>query len=78
MMPHPGARREADRMFMSSDECCESLHALAPRGFVNGCAMQSIADDPQLAPGIAAILATYDYALDARDAAIATAGARRR
>lgn len=60
-------------MFMSSDDYRESLRALAPRVFVNGRAIESIADDPQLAPGIAAIGVTYDYALDARHAAIARA-----
>jgi 4-hydroxybutyryl-CoA dehydratase/vinylacetyl-CoA-Delta-isomerase len=62
-------------MFVSSDDDRESLRALAPRVVVNGRAIQSIADDPQRAPGIAAIGVTYDCA---RDAAIATAAARRR
>jgi len=51
-------------MFMSSGDYRESLRSLSPRVFVDGRAVESIADDPQLAPGVAAIGVTYDYALD--------------
>jgi len=60
-------------MFMSGAEYRESLRALKPRVFVDGRAVESIADDPQLAPGVAAIGVTYDYALDARYEALARA-----
>jgi 4-hydroxybutyryl-CoA dehydratase/vinylacetyl-CoA-Delta-isomerase len=50
-------------MLMSSEDFRESLRPLKPRVFVDGRAVESIADDPQLAPGVAAIGVTYDYAL---------------
>ena len=52
-------------MFMSSADYRESLRALSPRVFVNGRQVESVADDPDLAPGVAAIGVTYDFALDA-------------
>jgi 4-hydroxybutyryl-CoA dehydratase/vinylacetyl-CoA-Delta-isomerase len=51
-------------MLMSSAEFRESLRELSPCVFVNGRRVESIADDPELAPGINAIGVTYDYALD--------------
>jgi 4-hydroxybutyryl-CoA dehydratase/vinylacetyl-CoA-Delta-isomerase len=60
-------------MLMSGAQYRESLRPLRPRVFVNGRAVPSVADDPQLAPGIAAIGVAYDYALDGRHAAIAKA-----
>ncbi len=53
-------------MFLSSDGYRESLRRLKPRVFVDGEAIASVADAPQLAPGINAIGVTYDYALDDR------------
>ena len=41
----------------------ESLRAYRPRVFVNGQAVESVADAPSLAPGIAAVGVTYDFAL---------------
>ena len=41
----------------------ESLRAYKPRVFVNGQAVESVADAPSLAPGIAAVGVTYDFAL---------------
>ncbi len=60
-------------MFMSSADYRESLRALRPRVFVDGREVQSIADDPQLAPGVAALGVTYDYALKHEYAAVARA-----
>ena len=60
-------------MFMSSQDYRESLRALKPRVFVDGTVVESIADDPRLAPGIAAIGVTYDYALNPRYKALARA-----
>ncbi len=51
-------------MFMSSDDYRESLRQLNPRVFVNGTRIESVADEPLLAPGVNAIGATYDFALD--------------
>lgn len=51
-------------MFMSSADYRESLRRLEPRVFVNGRRVSSVADDPDLAPGVAAIGVTYDFALD--------------
>ncbi len=50
---------------MSSADYRESLRRLKPRVFVNGRRVESVADDPDLAPGVAAIGVTYDFALDA-------------
>lgn len=50
-------------MFMSAEEYRTSLRAYRPNVFVNGRRVESVADDPQLAPGVAAIGLTYDFAL---------------
>jgi 4-hydroxybutyryl-CoA dehydratase/vinylacetyl-CoA-Delta-isomerase len=50
-------------MFMSSAEFRESLRRLRPTVFVDGRRVESVADDPALAPGVNAIGLTYDYAL---------------
>jgi len=50
-------------MFMSAADYRESLRRLKPNLFVNGQKVDSIADEPSLAPGIAAMGVTYDYAL---------------
>ena len=41
----------------------ESLRGLKPRVFVDGRSIASVADEPSLAPGIAALGVTYDLAL---------------
>lgn len=51
-------------MFMSGEHYRESLRRLSPRVFVNGRRVASVADDPELAPGVAAIGLTYDACLD--------------
>lgn len=53
-------------MLMSGDDYRESLRRYSPRVFVNGDRVESVADEPRLAPGIAAIGVTYDFALDER------------
>ncbi|MCP5149684.1 MAG: 4-hydroxyphenylacetate 3-hydroxylase [Ectothiorhodospiraceae bacterium] len=64
-------------MLMSSQHYRESLRARAPRVFVDGRRVESVADDPALAPGVNAIGVTYDYALDPRHASLALAPASR-
>ena len=51
-------------MLMSGADFRESLRSLNPNVFVKGRRVESIADDPELAPGVRAIGVTYDYALD--------------
>jgi 4-hydroxybutyryl-CoA dehydratase/vinylacetyl-CoA-Delta-isomerase len=50
-------------MLMSSAEYRESLRRLAPRVFVDGARIESVADAPELAPGINAVGVSYDLAL---------------
>ena len=50
-------------MFMSAAEYRESLRRLRPRVFVDGERIESVADAPQLAPGINGLGVSYDYAL---------------
>ncbi|MCM2388167.1 4-hydroxyphenylacetate 3-hydroxylase family protein [Streptomyces albipurpureus] len=47
---------------MSSEDYRESLRSYRPRVFVNGSAVTCVADDAALAPGIAAVGVTYDFA----------------
>ncbi len=47
---------------MSAAEYRESLRAYTPRVFINGRRVESVADEPLLAPGIAAVGITYDFA----------------
>src|SRR5687768_18030970 len=49
-------------MLRSAEEYRESLRAYRPRVFVDGEAVESVADEPRLAPGISAIGVTYDFA----------------
>lgn len=49
-------------MLMDGAAYRESLRAYRPRVFVNGQAIESVADEPLLAPGIAAVGITYDFA----------------
>ncbi len=50
-------------MFMSADDYRESLRALSPTVYVDGRAIDSVADDQVFAPGVRAIGVTYDFAL---------------
>ena len=47
---------------MNAAEYRDSLRAYSPRVFVNGKRVESVADEPLLAPGIAAVGITYDFA----------------
>ncbi len=49
-------------MLMTASEYRESLRAYKPRVFINGSAVESVPDEPLLAPGINAIGITYDFA----------------
>src|SRR6266536_3172871 len=49
-------------MFMSAADYRESLRRYSPRVFIDGHAVESVADDPRLAPGIAALGVSYDFA----------------
>ncbi len=60
-------------MLMSGQQFRESLRARKPRVFVDGRAVESVADDAALQPGINAIALTYDLALDPRHAPLMTA-----
>ena len=73
------AAPRSDRL-MSSEDYRESLRRLEPRVFVDGERIESVADAPQLRPGINALGVTYDYALRPELAplmtAVASSGAR--
>jgi 4-hydroxybutyryl-CoA dehydratase/vinylacetyl-CoA-Delta-isomerase len=58
-----GPRREEIAMLMSGADYRESLRRARPRVFVEGRAVEAVADDPALAPGVAAMGVAYDYAL---------------
>ena len=60
-------------MLMSADAFRESLRAYKPRVFVNGERVESVADEPRLAPGIAGVGVCYDFALDPALAPVMTA-----
>ncbi len=60
-------------MLMSGQQFRESLRERKPRVFVDGRAVESVADDAALQPGINAIALTYDLALDPRHAPLMTA-----
>jgi 4-hydroxybutyryl-CoA dehydratase/vinylacetyl-CoA-Delta-isomerase len=57
-------------MLMSAAEYRESLRRYRPVVHLNGRTVDSVADEPLLAPGIAAIGLTYDYALQEEHAAL--------
>jgi 4-hydroxybutyryl-CoA dehydratase/vinylacetyl-CoA-Delta-isomerase len=48
---------------MSGNDYRESLRRYRPKVSVNGREVRSVADEPQLAPGVNAVALTYDYAL---------------
>ena len=49
---------------MSGADYRESLRALKPVVYVDGRRVDSVADDPQLQPGVNALAVSYDFALD--------------
>ncbi|HSO41635.1 MAG TPA: 4-hydroxyphenylacetate 3-hydroxylase N-terminal domain-containing protein, partial [Rhodospirillales bacterium] len=60
-------------MMMTAEGYRDSLRPYKPRVFVNGRAIASVADEPLLAPGIAAVGVTYDLAHEPEHAALMTA-----
>jgi 4-hydroxybutyryl-CoA dehydratase/vinylacetyl-CoA-Delta-isomerase len=60
-------------MLMSAADYRDSLRRYSPRVFINGQRVESVADEPLLAPGIAAVGVTYDFALREQHAALMTA-----
>jgi len=60
-------------MLMTAADYRESLRAYRPRVFVNGAAVDSVADEPLLAPGVNAVGVTYDFAHRAEHRLLMTA-----
>jgi 4-hydroxybutyryl-CoA dehydratase / vinylacetyl-CoA-Delta-isomerase len=60
-------------MLMDAAAYRESLRAYSPRVFVNGQRVESVADEPLLAPGINGVGVTYDFAHYPEHQAIMTA-----
>jgi len=60
-------------MLMSGQDYRESLRSATPRVFVDGKRVESVVDEPALAPGVNAIALTYDFALRPEYAPIMTA-----
>ncbi|MFM2069150.1 MAG: hypothetical protein RLZZ584_4059, partial [Pseudomonadota bacterium] len=56
--------RPAARLLMSGADYRESLRRVRPTVYVDGQLIDSVADAPQLQPGINALAVSYDYALD--------------
>ena len=50
-------------MLMSGQDYRESLRRYQPRVFINGRQVESVADEPLLAPGVNGVALTYDFAL---------------
>ncbi|HEY2189743.1 MAG TPA: 4-hydroxyphenylacetate 3-hydroxylase N-terminal domain-containing protein, partial [Caldimonas sp.] len=63
-------------MLISSQQYRESLRRYKPRVTVDGRPVESVADEPMFAPGIAAVGVTYDFALDPQFEKIMTATQR--
>jgi 4-hydroxybutyryl-CoA dehydratase/vinylacetyl-CoA-Delta-isomerase len=59
--------------FMSGADYRDSLRRYKPRVFVDGQLIDSVADAPQLRPGVQALAVTYDFARDAEKAPLMTA-----
>ena len=60
-------------MLMTAEDYRESLRRYRPRVFVEGAAVESVADEPLLAPGIAGVGVTYDFARRAEHHPLMTA-----
>ncbi|BAT58139.1 4-hydroxybutyryl-CoA dehydratase/vinylacetyl-CoA-Delta-isomerase [Variibacter gotjawalensis] len=63
-------------MLMSAADYRDSLRRFKPRVFVNGERIDSVADAPQLSPGINAIGVSYDFALKSEHLPLMTARQR--
>jgi len=70
--PAPGPGPDARRLMTGADYR-ESLRRYRPRVFVDGRAVDSVADEPAFRPGINAIAFTYDAAHDPRYTPLMTA-----
>src|SRR4028118_225909 len=68
-----GTALEEEAMLMDAAAYRESLRAYSPRVFVNGQRIESVADEPLLAPGIAGVGVTYDFAHKPEHVALMTA-----
>ena len=60
-------------MLMTAADYRESLRRYSPRVFINGSQVDSVADEPLLAPGIAGVGVTYDFAHKAEHGPLMTA-----
>ena len=60
-------------MLMSAADFRDSLRAYRPRVFIDGRRIESVADEPLLAPGIAAVGVAYDFAKMAEHRQLMTA-----
>ncbi len=60
-------------MLITATDYRESLRAYRPRVFVNGRVVESVADEPLLAPGVNAVGITYDFAHKAEHQLLMTA-----
>ena len=58
---------------MSGNDYRESLRAYRPLVYVDGRRVESVAEAPELQPGINALAVTYDFALDPAKAPLMTA-----
>ena len=63
----------ASGRFMTSADYRESLRRYKPTVYVDGQLIESVADAPQLRPGVNALGITYDFALDPKLAPVMTA-----
>ena len=70
-LPLPPPPRAAT--LMSGTDYRESLRRLRPTVYVDGRRVESVADEPSLAPGVNALAYTYDFARDPKVAAVALA-----
>ena len=71
--PLPAAAATAPATLMSGADYRESLRRLRPTVYVDGRRVESVADEPSLAPGVNALAYTYDFAHDPNVAAVALA-----
>src|SRR5262249_56123788 len=65
--------REAGTAQLPAADYRDSLRRYAPRVFVNGQVVRSVADEPLLAPGINAVGIAYDFAQRPEHATLMTA-----
>jgi 4-hydroxybutyryl-CoA dehydratase / vinylacetyl-CoA-Delta-isomerase len=76
--PLPAAAATAPATLMSGIDYRESLRRLRPTVYVDGRRVESVADEPSLAPGVNALAYTYDFARDPKvdPVALATQASR--